>query len=63
MSSVKIRTGSQFALVESVCDKRGQHTKHVRTACQASRCPHCNALVAVGPSFDHHVFFCHGGEP
>ena len=27
-------------------------------ATQAQRCPHCNALVAVGDSFKDHTFWC-----
>ena len=55
----KVHTGAHLALVEAKPDKDG-YRKHTRTPCQASRCPHCHALVAAGPSWDHHVFFCTG---
>ena len=31
---------------------------YYRRTPQAQRCPHCNALVAVGDSFKDHTFWC-----
>lgn len=53
----KVHAGPQFALVEARRYNGGDGV-HVRETCQASRCPHCKALIAAGPSWDHHVFFC-----
>ena len=33
----------------------------VRHEAQAARCPVCHALVAAGPSFKDHVYFCRRG--
>lgn len=56
----KVHTGPHLALVEAR-RYNGGDGKHVRDSYQASRCPHCNVLLAVGPSWDDHVFFCRGG--
>jgi len=37
---------------------RGGITNRRKYTPQAMRCPVCQALVAIGPSFQDHVFWC-----
>lgn len=57
----KIREPLTFAPVESR-ESRNQHTQtggvlNVHMP-QAQRCQRCKALLAVGHSFEDHIFFC-----
>ena len=57
LKSHKFRYPLRFAPIE-IPDKILDDSRLPRSRPQAQRCPHCNALVATGHSFDDHVFFC-----
>lgn len=58
-----IRTNIRIAPVEAPGYKGDRKYRFVRVEAQAARCPVCKILVAVGQSFDQHVFFCRGARP
>ena len=55
--SHKFRNYIRFAPVE-IPERILDSGHRSRSRVQAERCPYCNALVAVGPSLSHHIFFC-----
>jgi len=55
---VKIRADVHIAPVEAPGYKSDGTYRFLRVEAQAARCPVCKALLAVGQSFDQHVFFC-----
>ena len=57
LKSHKFRYPLRFAPIE-IPDKILDDSHRPRSHAQAQRCPHCSALVAVGHSFDDHLFFC-----
>ena len=54
----KICVPLAFAPVENNDGRFIAHNKIVVHTPQAARCPRCKALLAVGDSYHHHVYFC-----
>ena len=58
LKSHKFRYPLRFACVEAGDKEIPGDNHHPRSHAQAQRCPRCSALVAVGHSFEDHLFFC-----
>ena len=57
----KIRVPLAFAPVEHIAgDGRFSMNggTYYRSTPQAQRCPRCKALLAIGDSYNHHIFWC-----